>query len=103
LGGIGIKMFGEVFEKCYFCHAELRLGISETIIHGYPKYEYVVKHEPHLACTKCNNQFQAEPYQYEKISVFMKFLKSIGLKKAEIEYNDLIRYVDQALNFKCDN
>ena len=43
----------EVFEKCYFCHADLRLEYSQTTVHGHPKYEYAVKHTPSLACTKC--------------------------------------------------
>lgn len=89
----------EVFDKCYFCNAELRLEYSETSIYGYPDYEYAVKHEPKLACTKCSNMFQAEPHQYEKTNIFMKFLKSIKLRKAEIEYMDMICYVDEVLMF----
>ncbi len=90
----------EVFENCYFCHAGLRLEYIQTSIHGYPKYEYVIKNSPSLACTKCTHCFQAESYQYEKTDVFIAFLKSIGLKKAEIEYKDMIRYVDEVLKFE---
>ena len=32
----------------------------------------------------------------------MHFLKSIGLKKAEIEYTDMMRYVDDVLKFEPD-
>lgn len=92
----------EVFEKCYFCHADLRLEYSQTTVHGYPKYEYTVNHTPSLACTKCTHRFQAESYQYEKTDTFMAFLKSIGLKKAEIEYKDMIRYVDEVLKFESE-
>ena len=93
----------EVFEKCYFCHSELRLEFSETMIHGYPEHEYIVNNEPRLACTKCTYRFQAEPYQSEKTDAFMKFLESIHLKKAEINYKDMIRYVEDVLDFKCDD
>ncbi len=80
----------EVLNECYYCHAPLKLEIAETAIHTYQgqKYRYTVKHQPSLACTKCNNSFQAEP--------------DIGLKKAEIEYKDMIRYVDKVLKFKGD-
>ncbi len=33
----------------------------------------------------------------------MAFLKSIGLKKAEIEYKDMICYVDEVLEFEAEN
>ena len=93
----------EVFEKCYFCHADLRLEYSQTSVHGHPKYEYAVKHTPSLACTKCTYSFDAESYQYEKTNAFIAFLESIGLKKAEIEYKDMIRYVDEVLEFEAEN
>ena len=93
----------EVFKNCYFCHSDLKLEISETVVHGYPKYSFVVKRVPQLACTKCNHSFQAEPFQYEKTSIFMKFLESISLKQAEIEYEDMIRYVDNQLHFIGNN
>lgn len=64
--------------------------------------EYTIMHEPSLACTKCNNSFQSEPYQYEKTNVFLQFLMSIKLKSAESEYKDIIRYVDKVLKFKGD-
>ena len=92
----------EVFDKCYSCHAPLKLKISETVVCGAPDHEYVIKHEPCLACTKCTYSFQAELYQYEKKNAFIGFLKSIPLKKAEIEYKDMIRYVDDVLKFKGD-
>lgn len=94
----------EVLNECYYCHAPLRLEVAETVIHTYQgqKYRYTVKHQPSLACTKCNNSFQAEPDQYEKTNAFMEFLKSIGLQKAEIEYKDMIRYVDEVMKFKGD-
>lgn len=71
----------EVFEKCYFCHADLRLEYSQTSVHGHPKYEYAVKHTPSLACTKCTYSFDAESYQYEKTNAFIAFLKSIGKRQ----------------------
>lgn len=94
----------EVFDECYFCHSPLKLEISETMIHTFQGHrnEYTIKHEPSLACTKCNNRFQAEPYQYEKINTFLDFLMSVKLKKAEIEYKDMVRYVDKELKFKDD-
>jgi uncharacterized protein with PIN domain len=101
---MGGKKMKEVFDKCYFCHAPLRPKISDTVTHTFEdqKIKYTVKHEPSLACTKCNNSFQAESYQYEKTAAFMNFLKSIGLKTAEIEYRDMIEYVDNVLKFKGD-
>ena len=63
---------------------------------------YIIKHEPSLDCTKCHCSFQAESYQYEKKNAFIGFLKSIPLKKAEIEYKDMIRYVGDVLKFKGD-
>ena len=92
----------EVFGKCYFCHAPLRPEISENVVCGFPEHEYIIKHEPSLACTKCTCSFQAESYQYEKKNAFINFLKSIPLKKTEIEYKDMIRYVDDVLKFKGD-
>ena len=94
----------EVFKECYFCHAPLKLEVAETAIHTFQGHrnEYTIKHEPSLACTKCNNSFQSEPYQYEKTNVFLQFLMSIKLKNAEIEYKDMIRYVDKVLKFKGD-
>ena len=50
----------EVFDKCYSCHAPLKLKISETVVCGYPEHEYIIKHEPSLACTKCTYSFQAD-------------------------------------------
>ncbi|MDO4945774.1 MAG: hypothetical protein Q4E74_11320 [Ruminococcus sp.] len=69
----------EVFNECYFCHTPLKLEISEITVHTYEghKEEYTIKHEPSLACTKCNNMFQAEPYQYDKTNAFLHFLISI--------------------------
>lgn len=95
----------EVFDKCYYCHAPLKLEISQTSVHTYQgeKNEYTIKHEPSFACTKCKSLFQSEPYQYEKTAAFLKFLKSIRLKKAEIEYKDMIRYVDEVLGFDSDD
>ena len=67
----------------------LKLEIAETAIHTFQGHmnEYTIKHEPSLACTKCNNSFQSEPYQYEITNVFLQFLMSIKLKNAEIEYS----------------
>ena len=94
----------EVFKECCYCHSPLKLKISQTSIHTFQGYtnEYTIKHEPSLACTKCNNRFQAEPYQFEKTNEFLHFLMSIKLKKAEIEYKDMITYVDKVLKFKGD-
>ena len=80
----------------------LKLEIAETAIHTFQGHmnEYTIKHEPSLACTKCNNSFQSEPYQYEKTNVFLQFLMSIKLKYAEIEYKDMIRYLDKVLKIK---
>jgi hypothetical protein len=33
----------------------------------------------------------------------LNFLMSIKIKKAEIEYTDMIRYVDKVLKFKGDD
>ena len=93
----------EVFDKCYSCHTSLKLKISETVVYGSPDHKYVIKHKPSLACTKCIYSFQAESYQYEKKNAFIGFLKSIPLKNAEIEYKDMIRYVDDVLKFKGDD
>ena len=90
-------MSSEVRTDCYFCHEKLVVGISETVVHGYPKRSYVIKHEPRLKCPKCRDMFPDEPYQYEKTEAFIKFLESISLEKAEIEYKDMIRYVDNVL------
>ena len=94
----------EVLEKCRYCNAPLKLKISETSIHTFQGHrnEFTIKHEPSLACTKCNNRFQAEPYQHEKTRAFLDFLMSVKLKKAEIEYKDMIRYVDKNLKFNDD-
>ena len=43
-----------------------------------------------------------DTFQYEKKNAFIDFLKSIPLIKAEIEYKDMIRYVDDVLKFKGD-
>lgn len=93
----------EVFEKCYFCHAELKHQVRKTVVHVCSKREYTIKNEPHLACTKCTHSFQAEPYQYNKTNVFLKFLESMSLKKAEIEYRDMIQYVDNVLKFNSED
>jgi hypothetical protein len=94
----------EVLEKCRYCNAPLKLKISETSIHTFQGHrnEFTIKHEPSLACTKCNNRFQAEPYQHEKTRAFLDFLMSVKLKKAEIEYKDMMMYVDNVLKFKGD-
>ena len=94
----------EVFDKCCYCNAPLKLEISETSIHTFQGHrnEFTIKHEPSLACTKCNNRFQAEPYQHEKTRAFLDFLMSVKLKKAEIEYKDMMMYVDNVLKFKGD-
>lgn len=94
----------EVLDKCRYCQAPLKLEISKTSVHTFEGHrnEFTIKHEPSLACTRCNNRFQAEPYQYEKTNAFLHFLMSVKLKKAEIEYKDIIRYVDIVLKFKGD-
>ena len=94
----------EVLEECRYCHAPLKLEISETSIHTFQGHrnEFTIKNEPYLACTKCNNRFQAEPYQFEKTGAFLDFLMSIKLKSAEIEYKNMIKYVDKNLMFKCE-
>lgn len=94
----------EVLDMCYYCHSQLKLEISETSVHTFEGHrnEFTIKHEPSLACTKCNNIFQAEPYQFEKTNTFLHFLMSVKLKKAEIEYKDMIKYVDKVLKFKGD-
>ena len=46
---------------------------------------------------------QAEPDQSEKTDVFIDFLKSVSLRKAEIEYRDMIDYVDQILKPNIDD
>ncbi len=94
----------EVLDECYYCHSQLKLEISETSVHTFEGHrnEFTIKHEPSLACTKCNNIFQAEPYQFEKTNTFLHFLMSVKLKKAEIEYKDMIKYVDKVLKFKGD-
>ena len=38
-------------------------SIDSGITFEDQKIKYTVKHEPSLACTKCNNSFQAESYQ----------------------------------------
>lgn len=91
----------EVLDRCYYCHSELKYEISETAVYEFSRnHEYVVKHDPYPDCTKCNHRFSAEPYQDEKTSAFIKFLNSIHLKKAEIEYKDMIQYVDDILKFR---
>ena len=60
-------------------------GISETVIYGYPERQLVVKNVPRLECQKCGLMMQAEPNQSEKTDVFIVFLKSVSLWKAEIE------------------
>ena len=94
----------DVFENCHYCQAPLKLEISQTSVHTFEGHrnEFTIKHEPSLACTKCNNIFQAEPYQFEKTSAFLHFLMSVKLKSAEIEYKDMITYVDKVLKFKGD-
>lgn len=94
----------EVFDKCRYCNTPLKLEISETSIHTFQGHrnEFTIKNEPSLACTKCNNRFQAEPYQHEKTRAFLDFLMSVKLKKAEIEYKDMMMYVDNVLKFKGD-
>ena len=94
----------EVFDKCCYCNATLKLEISDTSIHTFQGHrnEFTIKHELSLACTKCNNIFQAESYQSEKTNAFLHFLMSIKLKKAEIEYKDMIRYVDKNLKLNGD-
>ena len=39
----------------------------------------------------------------KKTDVFMDFLKSIFLRKAEIEYRDMIDYVDNVLKTHIDD
>ena len=46
---------------------------------------------------------QAEPDQNEKTDVFIDFLKSVSLRKAEIEYRDMIDYVDNVLKPHIDD
>ena len=84
----------EVLEKCRYCNAPLKLEISETSIHTFQGHrnEFTIKHEPNLACTKCNNTFQSESYQSEKNSVSndmeysnYKVLVTVGL----LETNNL--------------
>ena len=96
-------MSKEVFEKCVRCHGKLIYKISETVIHGYPERQLVVKNVPRLECQKCGFMMQAEPDQIEKTDVFMDFLKSISLRKAEIEYRDMIDYVDKVLTPHIDD
>ena len=96
-------MSKEVLEKCVRCHGKLIYKISETVIYGYPERQLVVKNVPRLECQKCGFMMQAEPDQNEKTDVFMDFLKSISLRKAEIEYRDMIDYVDQVLKSHIDD
>ena len=58
---------------------------------------------PRLECPKCGLMMQAEPDQNEKTDVFIDFLKSISLRKAEIEYRDMIDYVDKVLKPHIDD
>ena len=96
-------MSKDVFEKRVRCHGKLIYKISETVIHGYPERQSVVKNIPRLECQKCGLMMQAEPDQNEKTDVFMDFLKSISLRKAEIEYRDMIDYVDKVLKPHIDD
>ena len=84
-------------KKCVRCHGKIVYKISETIIHGYPERQLAVNNVPGHECQKCGLMMQAEPDQNEKTDVFMDFLKSISLRKAEIEYRDMIDYVDKVL------
>ena len=46
---------------------------------------------------------QAEPDQSKKNEFFLDFLKSISLKIAEIDYRDMIDYVDKTLKPNVDD
>ncbi len=96
-------MSKEVFEKCVMCYGKTAYKISETVIYGYPERQLVVKNVPRLECQKCGFMMQAEPDQNEKTDVFIDFLKSISLRKAEIEYRDMIDYVDKVLKPHIDD
>lgn len=45
----------------------------------------------------CGDMFPADPYQYEKTDAFIRFLESITMWEAEINFGDMIRYVDNVL------
>ena len=77
--------------------------ISETVIYGYPERQLIIKHEPHFECSKCGFTMQAEPDQSKKTNFFLDFLKSISLKIAEIDYRDMIDYVDKTLKPNIDD
>ena len=64
-------MSKEVLEKCARCHGKLTYKISETVIHGYPDRQLVVKNVPGLECQKCGLMMQAEPDQNEKTDAFI--------------------------------
>ena len=85
------------------CYGKTVYKISETVIYGYPERQLVVKNVPRLECPKCGLMMQAEPDQNEKTDVFIDFLKSISLRKAEIEYRDMIDYVDKVLKPHIDD
>lgn len=87
----------KTIEKCSFCGGELKSGKSWITTHKTSKYEYTVFNEPCLECIKCRGCFAADPDQDSKTSKFIGFLASMGLKKAEIEYSDMIRSVDDIL------
>ena len=46
---------------------------------------------------------QAEPDESKKMNFFLDFLKSISLKIAEIDYRDMIDYVDKNLKPNIDD
>lgn len=87
----------KTIEKCAFCGGELKSGKSSITTHKTSDYEYTVFNEPYLECIKCRGCFSADPDQDSKTSKFMGFLALMGLKKAEIEYSDMIRSVDDIL------
>lgn len=93
-------MNNNIPEKCLFCQGELKYAVGEKSIYGHPKYEYAIMHEPRMVCKKCEGMFQSEPGQYEKLNIFLDFLKTVQFSKIEIEYKDMVHYVDTVLQSK---
>lgn len=91
------KMYNEMHENCNKCHGPLTPEISQTVIYHTDDLELTIKNEPHLECKKCRRYYSSEPYQSQKIDIFKDFIKTIPFKKVEIEYKDLIEYVDNNL------
>ncbi|MBQ8940994.1 MAG: YgiT-type zinc finger protein [Firmicutes bacterium] len=94
-------MDSEFLQKCPVCQGKAKYEVSDSNI-IFPKHEHecIIKNVPRMFCENCRLSFKPEPCQDEKTKIFLDFMETLPFSKVELEYKEMIRYVDTVL---CTN